>query len=125
MHRTLSDNLRCGLLAVGLSLGLLAGCHSGMPLEKSPLVYSALSSEVLEIVPLGTERDSALQKLKSAGIEYSSGSNESIYYCDIWNREDGHRWLISIALLFDEQGQLYEVRPADAEVGPGAGDAAK
>ena len=102
-----------------LTVGLLCGCHlGGRPIQPCPLTYAEQSRDILRIVPLGTARDEAIAKLRAAGIGSSPGTNESIYYCDVWNRPEGERWFINIALMFDEQGNLYEARPADAEVWP-------
>lgn len=72
---------------------------------------------VLKIVPLGTPRVEVVEKLKGAGIQFSPGTSESIYYCDVWNREDGAHWQMDVALLFDSDGKLYQTRRAQADTG--------
>jgi hypothetical protein len=32
----------------------------------------------------------------------------------LWNRPDGQRWHIDVALLFDQSGKLYQTRAASA-----------
>ncbi len=66
--------------------------------------------EVLKIAPLGTEREEAMAKLQKAGIQGSYGANQSIFYCDVWRREDSI-WHINVALLFDENNVIYATMP--------------
>jgi hypothetical protein len=95
-----------------------SGCHSGAPrLAASPLSVAEQQAAILKIAPLGTPREELLERLKEAGIQATPGSSPSIYYCDVWNREDGQRWHLDVALLFDGSGQLYLTRPAQAEIG--------
>jgi len=97
---------------------LLAGCSApGKPLIESPLSFSQQQQAVLDVVPRGTSRGDAEKRLRAAGIEFTPGGNGSIYYLSLWNRPDGSRWHISVALLFDSAGKLYESRPADATTG--------
>src|SRR5262249_29699556 len=97
---------------------LLAGCSTpGKPLIESPLSFSQQQQAVLDVVPRGTSRGDAEKRLRAAGIEFTPGGNGSIYYLSLWNRPDGSRWHISVALLFDSAGKLYESRPADATTG--------
>ena len=93
----------------------VAGCASpGATLVECPLSGDQQQQAVLEIVPRGTSRAEAERKLRAAGIEYSPGQKNSIYYLGLWNRPDGKRWHINVALLFDQDGKLYETRPADS-----------
>jgi hypothetical protein len=97
---------------------LMAGCSApGKPLIESPLSYSQQQQAVLDVVPRGTSRGEAEKRLRAAGIEFTPGGNGSIYYLSLWNRPDGNRWHISVALLFDAAGKLYESRPADSTTG--------
>jgi hypothetical protein len=57
------------------------------------------------------------KKLADAGIDGSFGVSDSVFYCDVWRREDGNRWYINVALLFDESGRVYKARPAQAATG--------
>jgi hypothetical protein len=104
--------------AVTLCLaGLLAGCAApGRPLTECPLSVDQQQQAVLQIVPRGMNRDEAARRLKSAGIEFTTSGNDSIYYLSIWNRASGERWHVNVALLFDPSGNLYETRTADATV---------
>ena len=68
------------------------------------------------MIPVGTPREAVVERLSKAGIEGTFGTSDSIYYCDLWKRETGERWHLDLALLFDEQGKLYETRPAQSEV---------
>jgi hypothetical protein len=100
-----------------LALFILAGCAG---LQKQivpcPLTYSEQIKEVLNVVPKGTRREDALRKLTSAGIEGSFGISRRVYYCELWNRPDGSRWHLNVALLFDETGKFYKTQTADCDV---------
>lgn len=96
---------------------VLAGCASGPKtgmLLESPWPSETQQAEVLAIAPIGTPRTETLQKLTDAGLVVHQGASETIYYCDVWNRPDGSRWRMDVALLFDKQGHLYRARSADA-----------
>lgn len=104
-----------GIALLLSALVLLSACATG----PGRIVASPLSSEqqqqaVLDIVPLGTSRVDAEKSLQKAGISMSPGSNATISYCALWNRDDGERWEMNVALLFDRSGRLYKVRPANA-----------
>jgi|SRR5579872_904026 len=102
-----------------------AGCTSpGTRLVESPLSVDEQQRAVLAIVPEGTSRDAAERRLKAAGIEFSQGGNGSIYYLTLWNRADGERWHIKVALLFDSAGKLYQTRSADSSIAVSADDPA-
>ena len=73
---------------------------------------------MLEIVPRGTSRAEAERRLRTAGIEFSPGQRNSIYYLGLWNRADGKRWHINVALLFDKEGRLYQTRTSDSATEP-------
>src|SRR4029453_841912 len=92
-----------GLRAIAwpcLLLTLAAGCAGpGKPLVESPWSIDRQQQAVLEVVPRGTPRDDAGRRLKAAGIEYTAGGNGSIYYLSLWQRPDGTRWHINVALL--------------------------
>lgn len=73
--------------------------------------YPKQAAEVLTIIPLGTDRDEAVKKLKEAGVEGAfSQVSQSVFYCDTWQRENGERWWMNVALLFDESGKLKSTR---------------
>lgn len=93
--------------------GCAAGPQTGMLVE-SPLATETQQEEVLAIAPAGTPREEAIQKLTDAGLVIHQGASATIYYCDVWNRPDGSRWRMNVALLFDKQGRLYRARSADA-----------
>jgi hypothetical protein len=94
-----------------------AGCASlSTQIVSCPLTYSEQEKEVLSVVPKGTRRDDALRKLAAAGIEGSFGISRRVYYCDLWNRRDGSRWHLNVALLFDETGRLYKTQAAECDV---------
>jgi hypothetical protein len=100
-----------------VSLLVLAGCASlSTQITPCPLTYSEQTKEVLNLVPKGTRRDDALRKLAAAGIEGSFGISRRVYYCELWNRPDGSRWLLNVALLFDETGKVYKTQAADCDV---------
>ena len=110
---------RCTLFV--FELFLLSGCMSRGTIQPSPWTYSQQREAILEIAPLGTPRDDVVTRLANAGIEGSFGISESIYYCDIWDRSDGARWHVNIALYFDESGNLYDIRPGQADTGSYSG----
>ena len=104
--------------AAAALLGLtLAGCLSfPRPIMPSPLSYSEQEKELLAIVPKGTRREEALRRLAAAGIEGSFGISHRVYYCDLWNRSNGERWHINVALLFDDTGKFYRTQTAECDV---------
>lgn len=105
--------LCCGLM--GLLLVQSSGCAAGPGrIANSPLTVGQQQKAILEIVPLGTPRLDAIRKLTEAGLELSPGTSESTYYCDVWNRQDGQRWRVDVALLFDETGVLYGTKQAQS-----------
>ncbi len=106
--------LTAGLWVTGVALGCTA---SGAKLVESPLSVEQQQQEVLEVVPVGTSRDEAERRLQAAGIEYTRGGKGSIYYLALWNRQDGQRWHVNVALLFDRAGKLYRTRPGDSDFG--------
>jgi len=96
---------------------VIAGCATvSSQIVPCPLTYSEQTKEVLNVVPKGTRRDDALRKLAAAGIEGNFGTSRRVYYCELWNRPDGSRWHLNVALLFDETGKLYKTQAADSEV---------
>ncbi len=91
---------------------LAAGCQTMSPsLVTCPWPAAEQARKIDELVPPGTTREEAVSRLKKAGIAGNFGEADSIYYCDIWNRSDSERWHINVALLFDEEGKLYALRP--------------
>lgn len=109
----------CSKCLAAIVLGVLAfsGCAMLRPIQPSPWMYSQQHEAILEIAPLGTPRDETIARLTESGIAGSFGLSETIYYCDIWNRPDGPRWHLNVALYFDPQGNLYDIRPGQAETG--------
>jgi len=90
---------------------------TGLPqVIPAPMVFEEQSKELLKIAPLGTPKEEAIQKLEAAGISGEFASSPSIYYCDLWERKNGKRWHLNVALLFNEAGALYKTRPAQADV---------
>jgi len=100
-----------------LALLVVVGCAGlNSRIVSCPLTYSEQEKEILAVVPKGTRREEALRKLAAAGIDGSFGISRRVYYCELWNRPDGSRWHLNVALLFDEVGRLYMTRTADCEV---------
>jgi hypothetical protein len=100
-----------------VALCVLAGCASlSTQIVPCPLTYTEQTKEVLNVVPKGTRREDALRKLAAAGIEGSFGISRRVYYCELWNRPDGSRWHLNVALLFDETGKVYKTQAADCDV---------
>lgn len=115
-HQTVQS--RRGNPLPGILLAVLAGalgCAGSGKIALSPLSVTEQQVAVLEVVPLRTLRTEAERKLQAAGIQFTPGANPSIYYCDVWNRPDGSRWQIDVALLFDKEGRLYATRQAAAQ----------
>ncbi|QDT90567.1 hypothetical protein [Gimesia algae] len=107
------------LVALGvclLSLISLSACTGFRSVVPAPLVFEEQSAKILEIAPLGTPKEQAIRKLDDAGISGDFASSPSIYYCDLWQREDGALWHLNVALLFQEDGTLYKTRPAQADI---------
>lgn len=92
---------------------LMCGCQltPAPNLVPCPLPATEQVHKVLEITPLGTPRDEAVKALEKAGFAGGFGSNQSIYYCDIWDHGEGERWHMNVMLLFDDDGKLYATRP--------------
>ncbi|WP_145212771.1 hypothetical protein [Gimesia alba] len=110
--------VRClGVAAICLLSELaLVACTGLQQVVPAPLVFEEQSQKILEIAPMGTQKEQAIQRLNAAGISGEFSSSPSIYYCDLWEREDGKRWHLNVALLFNETGELYKTRPAQADV---------
>lgn len=103
-----------GLLLCGL---YLAGCQLTTEANYASPPYSEQQRSLLEVVPYGTARNKAVQALRRAGVVGTFGVSESVYYCDAWDRDDGLRWRLDVALFFDQSGRLYKVGPAQANTG--------
>ncbi len=93
--------------------GWLTGCQMtpAPGLINCPLPSTEQVQEILQLAPLGTPRQEAIERLKKAGVLGTFGENQSIYYCDVWDKGEGLRWHINVALLFDDSGTLYATRP--------------
>ena len=114
-----------------------AGCRSLEPAGAvdCPLPLAEQERVVREANGDAASRDDVARRLAAAGLDGRFGAAESIYYLDAWDRPDGGRWLMGVAVLFDADGRFYAVRPADTETaaasrptpgaGPDAGKAAK
>lgn len=90
------------------------GCRLTDPgVTAAPLSVAQQRAAILKIVPVGTPRDKVVGKLHTAGIGGTFGTGDSIYYCDMWKRDDGQMWQLDVALLFDEAGKLYELRQGE------------
>lgn len=70
--------------------------------------YGEQQAAVEKLVPKETHRTEAVKRLEQNGIKGSFGASNSVYYCDTWVREDGKIWPMSISLLFNEEGKLYD-----------------
>lgn len=93
----------------------LCGClMPGLGYRENPLSTLDQQREVEKIVPPGTSRAEVESRLKIAGIEVSPGTSPRIAYCDVWNRSGKGRWVMNVALLFDENGKLVGTRPANS-----------
>jgi len=112
---------RCtGRLLVLLFCGVcgpLAGCQltPSPSLVSCPLPVAEQAAKVLQVTPLGTPREEAMKRLNEAGIHGNFGENQSIFYCDWWERDKSERWHLNVVLLFDENGRLYNTRPSPSD----------
>lgn len=108
--------LNSAVLAALALFGLCAaatGCRGTSPrIVPSPYTSATEAARVLEIAPIGSQREAAVLQLEQAGIAGNFGQNQSIYYCDLWKQPSGEVWHINVTLLFDEAGKLYATRPA-------------
>ena len=93
-----------------------AGCQltPSPGLVACPLPVAEQAAKVVEVAPLGSTREEAMKRLTDAGIRGNFGENESLFYCDVWERDQTERWHMNVVLLFDEQGRLYSTRPGIA-----------
>ncbi|MBA4030079.1 MAG: hypothetical protein C0478_04180 [Planctomyces sp.] len=101
-------------LIVGLTV-VMSSCASWqndrkLSFQSCPWPAGQQVREVLNVVPIGSTRADALKKLQKAGIQGNYGANDTIYYCDVWKREEAI-WHINVALLFDEEGRVYATMP--------------
>lgn len=86
-----------------------AGCAMLTPGNNNPAIsFGQQQAEIKKLVPKETSREAAIQRLEANGISGSYGVSDSIYYCDTWERPDGAVWPLSIALLFNEEGKVYD-----------------
>lgn len=115
---SISKRIRGSMLLIAMLVGApgLVACTGFQQVIPAPLVFEEQSQKILEITPLGTRKEQAIAALDAAGISGEFSSSPSIYYCDLWEREDGKRWHLNVALLFNEAGELYQTRPAQADV---------
>lgn len=110
-HASVTDCwLRAFLFVVA---SLMAGCQMtpAPSLVSCPLPQADQARAILDIAPLDTPRDEVVERLKKAGFAGNFGENNSIFYCDIWDKGEGIRWHVNVSLLFDEEGRLYATRP--------------
>lgn len=94
----------------------LTACTGFRQVVPAPMVFEEQSREILKVTPLGTQKEQVIEQLEAAGISGEFASTPSIYYCDLWERKNGKRWHLNVALLFNEKGELYKTRPAQADV---------
>lgn len=110
--------LSVSLVAAMLCVTLYSGCQTaGFGYRPSPLNALEQGDEIEKLAPPGTPREEVERRLKEAGVEVSPGSSPHIAYCDVWNRAGGDRWVLNVALLFDESGKLLGTRPSQSETG--------
>lgn len=102
--------------ALVLCLLGLPACTGFRQVIPAPMVFEEQSREILKVTPLGTQKEQVVKQLEAAGISGEFASTPSIYYCDLWERKNGKRWHLNVALLFNEAGELYKTRPAQADV---------
>ena len=53
----------------------------------------------------------AVEKLRDAGIGGTFSAGESIFYCSTWLQDEQERWHINVDVLFDKDGRVYAYRP--------------
>lgn len=106
---------RASLLWIGL---VAPGCATATTPPASfvecPLSITEQQQAMRKIVPIGTSREQAADRLTKEGIEFTTGAGDSIYYCSTWKRPDGTRWHMNVAMLFDRENKLYQFREANS-----------
>ena len=120
MHGWHRDRIALPILtAAAAIMGAIQGCASSPGrIIDSPLSTEQQQQAILELVPIGTSRAEAEKRLHDAGVSVTPGANQTICYIALWNRENGDRWEMDVALLFDREGRLYRARPASATTDP-------
>lgn len=105
------------LMPLLLPIILAGGCSlwntgADAPFERELLSFRDQRNAIIEIVPVGTPRSEVAEKLEAAGVSFtpSQGDSPAIFYCESWNR-DRRRILMSLQLVFDEDGNLKGTRP--------------
>lgn len=98
----------------GIVTVLILGCQlEPLPqFMEAPLTTQQQIEELQKHLVAGMSREEVMHKLKELGIGGSYGHNTSIYYCDVWQRDRKTLWHINIALLFNDEGKLYKIRPS-------------
>lgn len=109
--------LPVGLLLCGL---YLAGCQLTTEANYVNPPFSEQQQAILDVVPFGTARNLAVERLRRAGVVGTFGVSESVFYCDAWKRGDDRDWRLDVALFFDQSGRFYKVAPGQAQTGVAA-----
>ena len=103
------------------SLLASAGCSV---FEREPILnamsYDEQVREIKRLVPKGTPRKLAVQRLKKAGIvgDFAEMRYQTLYHCEIWNHPDGHRYHMFVTLQFDDKGLVEGVGETDTPTPP-------
>lgn len=92
--------------------GVIAGCTTPQSGKlQPPASFTDQKQAILDLVPIGTSRTEALDRLKKAGVEGNlSRVSERIFYCDLWRRESGDVWPLNVAVLFNQQNEVYRIQ---------------
>lgn len=103
-------------------LVLIIGCASPKSGSLQTLAtFTVQRQSLLDVVPIGTDKTTALDRLKAAGVEGNvSRVSEKIFYCDLWRRENGDVWPMNVAILFDSQDKVYRVQSSVGETDEGS-----
>ena len=112
-----------GTFTAMAGLTLTGGCQTLPTLVTCPIPEPEQAARIQDIVPVGTERRTAVEKLRDAGIGGTFSTGESIFYCSTWLQNEQERWHINVDVLFDKDGRVYAYRPDPH--GPAATTAAR
>ena len=96
---------------------IINGCASSQSGKlQPPASFAEQKQAILDLVPPGTSRTEALDILKSAGVEGNlSRVSDRIFYCDLWRRKSGDVWPLNVAVMFNQQNEVYRVQSTVGE----------
>jgi hypothetical protein len=99
-------------LWLALVAGLALGCQTFPTLVVCPIPETEQAARIASLVPVGTDREAAIEKLREAGVNGQFSAGDTIFYCQTWLQDTNERWLVNVDVRFDEEGRVYAYRPA-------------